>query len=212
MSIRHSNENLPPQVSVCVICRENFSENDEILKTVCSHKFHRHCLLNWLKRNPSCPQCRTACSSRDFLAGTGARSRAKQTATSANSGGNNPNLDSTRQTNQPEEGAMGLPINTDRNNLVNVNLTSEEARINTLVNAVISARQASIFDGLETRVTQLLEQQIEGALTNLLSRVNLNGAPPVASNNSNNQNQNISQQNPHISTPVLPREMPYFEN
>ncbi|XP_023159249.1 probable E3 ubiquitin-protein ligase RHG1A [Ceratitis capitata] len=106
----HSSENLPHQVNACVICRTNFSENDEVLTTVCSHKFHRQCLLNWLKRNLACPQCQTACCNiRDFVTNTGMRTRSKRTVTDANTVCNNPDLGSTGQSNQPEESAMSLP-------------------------------------------------------------------------------------------------------
>ncbi|XP_004518589.1 E3 ubiquitin-protein ligase RHF2A-like [Ceratitis capitata] len=118
---RHSNESLPLQVNACVICRTNFSENDEVLTTICSHKFHRHCLLNGIKRNSACPQCQTACNIRDFVTNTGMRTRSKRTVTNANTVCNNPDLDSTRHSNHPEEGAMSLPVNTDNNNDVNAN-------------------------------------------------------------------------------------------
>jgi len=44
---------------VCVICHQPIM-NDQIIRTlnVCSHKFHIHCIDEWLSSNRTCPTCR----------------------------------------------------------------------------------------------------------------------------------------------------------
>jgi hypothetical protein len=45
----------------CSICLEDFSPDDhQIISGLCTHSFHRECLMNWLiKRNKDCcPECR----------------------------------------------------------------------------------------------------------------------------------------------------------
>ncbi|XP_077292184.1 uncharacterized protein LOC143915420 [Arctopsyche grandis] len=42
----------------CVICSDLFSQTDEIVGTRCGHVFHHACLLQWIERSQSCPQCR----------------------------------------------------------------------------------------------------------------------------------------------------------
>ncbi|CAD7001141.1 unnamed protein product, partial [Ceratitis capitata] len=77
MSQRRSGENLPPQANSCVICCEIFGDKDEILVTVCSHRFHKSCLLNWLKRNSTCPQCHTKSHSRELNRNSGVQTRSR---------------------------------------------------------------------------------------------------------------------------------------
>ncbi|XP_023024574.2 TRAF interacting protein no poles [Leptinotarsa decemlineata] len=42
----------------CVICSDLFLPTSEIHSTTCGHMFHLPCLMNWLERSKSCPQCR----------------------------------------------------------------------------------------------------------------------------------------------------------
>ena len=42
----------------CIICFENFKENEMILKLNCFHIFHKNCIENWLKKNNNCPICK----------------------------------------------------------------------------------------------------------------------------------------------------------
>ena len=44
--------------SSCAICIAKFEEGEEIKTLVCFHKFHSHCIDDWLKRNGICPICR----------------------------------------------------------------------------------------------------------------------------------------------------------
>ncbi|VEN33809.1 unnamed protein product [Callosobruchus maculatus] len=42
----------------CVICSEFFNASSEVFATKCGHVFHYPCLLSWLERSKTCPQCR----------------------------------------------------------------------------------------------------------------------------------------------------------
>mmetsp|Transcript_25427 Transcript_25427/g.60602 ORF Transcript_25427/g.60602 Transcript_25427/m.60602 type:complete len:362 (+) Transcript_25427:83-1168(+) len=42
----------------CPTCLEDFSKENTIKKTICSHYFHESCLAQWLKVNRTCPLCR----------------------------------------------------------------------------------------------------------------------------------------------------------
>ncbi|CAH1163838.1 unnamed protein product [Phaedon cochleariae] len=42
----------------CVICSDLFVPSSEVHITQCGHMFHFHCLISWLERSKSCPQCR----------------------------------------------------------------------------------------------------------------------------------------------------------
>ncbi|XP_017488190.1 PREDICTED: E3 ubiquitin-protein ligase RING1-like, partial [Rhagoletis zephyria] len=212
MSIRHSKEHLPPQAKACSICKEGLLERDDILITACSHNFHRICLLNWLKKNPSCPQCRARCTSRDFSQITGARTRSR-TALQSDNPSRDLGMPAREQAKEHQtEGAASLPgvdgINISRN------ASEEENRMRKIVSAVISARQASLLGYFESRVKQLIEQKIENTLTNLLDRLNLNGQPaqPSASLSPTNRTNQPNLDQPNISTPVWARETPNLPN
>lgn len=43
---------------VCVICRELLVPSSEVFYTPCGHIFHHLCLIQWLERSTTCPQCR----------------------------------------------------------------------------------------------------------------------------------------------------------
>jgi len=44
----------------CIICMENFKDDDEIAELKCDyrHYFHSACLKDWLTRKPECPLCK----------------------------------------------------------------------------------------------------------------------------------------------------------
>jgi hypothetical protein len=42
----------------CCICMEHFSTRDAIVETECLHRYHRHCLADWLRQARTCPVCR----------------------------------------------------------------------------------------------------------------------------------------------------------
>ncbi len=43
---------------ICSICLENIQKNDKSQYTECGHRFHTHCLYDWLMLNNTCPICR----------------------------------------------------------------------------------------------------------------------------------------------------------
>jgi hypothetical protein len=45
------------QENNCIICMEDYKENDLLSKLSCHHIFHQHCLLEWLQRKNRCPLC-----------------------------------------------------------------------------------------------------------------------------------------------------------
>lgn len=47
------------QVITCSVCLEDLSSGMEFNKLPCSHTFHSSCIDQWLRRNRSCPNCRT---------------------------------------------------------------------------------------------------------------------------------------------------------
>lgn len=219
MSLRHSGDNLSPQV--CTICRENLNGvgTDEVLRTSCNHQFHRNCLLTWLKRNSTCPQCRSHCNGRDFgivpPSNRGARTRSRATSHPPN----NPNVSqnlipivpstSTQALNQSQPQNVGPdsaagesnPVEEPGSNNNNNSASAEnndDSRIRSIVAAVVSARQATIFQDLDERVNRI----IEGALSNALGNLNLvppvNPVPPEGANPS------------RYFDPEWPRDMPIF--
>lgn len=42
----------------CTICLDGFDDIEIVSKMDCSHIFHHSCIVNWLKRKPTCPICR----------------------------------------------------------------------------------------------------------------------------------------------------------
>ena len=42
----------------CAICNEDFSVDECVLELGCKHHYHRHCAVDWLSRQASCPVCR----------------------------------------------------------------------------------------------------------------------------------------------------------
>ncbi|XP_011166701.1 E3 ubiquitin-protein ligase TRAIP isoform X2 [Solenopsis invicta] len=43
---------------LCVICHDLLIPSEDISFIRCGHVFHHHCLLQWLERSQTCPQCR----------------------------------------------------------------------------------------------------------------------------------------------------------
>ena len=194
MSLRHSTENL--SASVCTICREDLSRSSsiEVVKTNCNHQFHRACLLKWLRRHNTCPQCRSHCNGRDFLTpNTGVRTRSAalnsprnlvnlvpppviQTSAdvpfqenpmnTANSSSNNDETMSNERVSSEQ---------TSNNREGNTSQSNEDSRIRNMVSAVITARQASIFQDLDSRISHIVEH----ALNNAVSNLNLGASTPT---------------------------------
>lgn len=171
MSLRHSTEDL----NVCTICREKNTAEGNTLRTACGHSFHRDCLMTWLKRNSTCPQCRAHCSGREFgisqTPNRGARTRSR-----ANTSGNNivvQPVASSHSQNQSET-QQAAPSATTEASVLEGAVGMDDTRIRHIVSAVISARQASVFNDIEERVTRTIEERIESAVINSLNRLNLN--------------------------------------
>ncbi|EAT32998.1 AAEL014744-PA [Aedes aegypti] len=45
----------------CTICTDIFVSSDDIHVTPCGHAFHYLCILQWLERSKTCPECRNKC-------------------------------------------------------------------------------------------------------------------------------------------------------
>lgn len=205
MSLRHSSENL----SVCTICRENVDADANSLRTACGHRFHKNCLVTWLKRSSSCPQCRAFCNGKDFgisqTPNRGARTRSR-----ANTSANNIIIptatgnDHSQTQHEVQSSNQVLAGNTpnilteagagDFEGAVGGTAGMDDTRIRHIVSAVISARRASIFSEIEDRVTRSIEDRIESVLTNSLNRLNLNvqNNVPRSNNNSSAHNNNAN--------------------
>ena len=42
----------------CIICLEDFINNDIVIYLPCFHVFHKICLIKWIKRHATCPLCK----------------------------------------------------------------------------------------------------------------------------------------------------------
>ncbi len=45
----------------CIICMENFSENELVKQLSCGHIFHEDCINQWLEQQKNCPFCKAEC-------------------------------------------------------------------------------------------------------------------------------------------------------
>jgi len=43
----------------CIICLDEYLDNDNLSVMKCQHVFHHNCLRKWLNEIPNCPICRT---------------------------------------------------------------------------------------------------------------------------------------------------------
>lgn len=192
MSVRHSGDNLPHSQSLCTICRESFSDQDEVLVTACRHRFHKQCLLDWLKRKPSCPQCRAACTARDFSmqANTNrpqtrsvAASMPAQNAANVANLETDPNLNQANAQNNTSEQpstSQAAQEQARQRNSPQQNNNGEEQRIRNIVSAILQARQTTMFENFETRVAQMISNSIESSVNQIVARVQgQNQLPPA---------------------------------
>lgn len=51
----------------CAICSDLLMPSDDIHITPCGHAFHHACLLQWLQRSKTCPQCRNKCHEKSLI-------------------------------------------------------------------------------------------------------------------------------------------------
>ena len=58
ISSSSSSSSVPSSVEVCSICLDSFNNGFVLVKTLCSHVFHRRCVDQWLAINKECPICR----------------------------------------------------------------------------------------------------------------------------------------------------------
>lgn len=187
MSLRHSAEDLGAQPKGCTICRRTFKVSDETLVTICSHRFHRDCLLNWLKSHTTCPRCQTRCYSKDY-SNTGVQTRS-QTSARINDGSSDASAAAVTTPQLPEGPAQGAASLTPESQNGRQNLISpttaidqdEDTRIRNMVGAVIAARQASMIANLDQRIAAIIEQKVESTLASALDRLNLNATPRAVS-------------------------------
>ncbi len=49
----------------CSICINEIGRNPQMVILICNHKFHGKCIVEWLKRDDNCPNCRTNCRKND---------------------------------------------------------------------------------------------------------------------------------------------------
>ncbi|PIK55513.1 hypothetical protein BSL78_07594 [Apostichopus japonicus] len=56
----HITEELIATSTECPVCKEDFSEGDEVKQLPCEHLFHPDCVVTWLKMHNTCPVCRRA--------------------------------------------------------------------------------------------------------------------------------------------------------
>jgi hypothetical protein len=47
--------------SQCIICMENFTENELVKQLSCGHIFHEDCINQWLEQQKNCPFCKAEC-------------------------------------------------------------------------------------------------------------------------------------------------------
>ncbi|KAL2317792.1 hypothetical protein Fmac_031668 [Flemingia macrophylla] len=46
----------------CIVCLEEFMNDDDAARLPCTHVSHYHCILEWFVQNGTCPVCRFACT------------------------------------------------------------------------------------------------------------------------------------------------------
>ncbi|CAD7001111.1 unnamed protein product [Ceratitis capitata] len=174
----------------------NFQEHDELLTT-------------------TCPQCHAKCTSREYSQKCGSLTRHRATMQNLSNGRQFGFNESFQQQDLHNQSAASLPpaaptqVDTNTNN-------EENNRVQNIVSAVISARHATLFDDLENRVSQILDQKLDNIVANLIERINITApplqqAPPVANSSPANTNfQHNVQQN--VLTPPWPRAVPQIYN
>ncbi|KAJ0255734.1 RING/U-box superfamily protein [Hirschfeldia incana] len=57
--VKPFNKATPLEDKKCSICQEEYEAKDEVGKLRCGHRYHVHCVKQWLLRKNSCPVCKT---------------------------------------------------------------------------------------------------------------------------------------------------------
>ncbi|KAG2321867.1 hypothetical protein Bca52824_015080 [Brassica carinata] len=57
--VKPFNKATPLEDKKCSICQEEYEAKDEVGKLPCGHRYHIHCVKQWLLRKNSCPVCKT---------------------------------------------------------------------------------------------------------------------------------------------------------
>lgn len=56
------NQTVEGDIGECAVCQEYFKEGETFVSLPCNpnlpHKFHRHCIIPWLRNHDTCPTCR----------------------------------------------------------------------------------------------------------------------------------------------------------
>jgi len=205
MHVARSDENLSNR-DMCTICRTRLRQGEDIFKTACAHFFHRMCLLTWLKKNSSCPECRSACDSREVGVRSSTRLKGKditqgpRTTLSPKAPINTdtpaeilaaPPAERRRSTNNLIQEVVNLDDRpstsqaaNDRNN-INVensqqSTETEEHRIHSIVSAIVAARTEATAKAIESKITSVIEQKIEKTIEALMSKFQINNNRPNA--------------------------------
>ena len=59
-------DKLPQDKRNCVICMEDFKENELIITIPCYHIFHKNCIGEWFKKDNTCPICKFVLNQENF--------------------------------------------------------------------------------------------------------------------------------------------------
>ena len=51
----------------CIICLEDYSENNQCAELYCKHKFHHSCIKEWMICREVCPLCNTELNKKKFF-------------------------------------------------------------------------------------------------------------------------------------------------
>ncbi|CRK90382.1 CLUMA_CG003998, isoform A [Clunio marinus] len=51
----------------CLICCEPYIKSEDIVSRPCGHVFHRNCIEHWFRTQQSCPKCRAAINTQNFI-------------------------------------------------------------------------------------------------------------------------------------------------
>uniref|UniRef100_A0A182PER2 RING-type domain-containing protein n=1 Tax=Anopheles epiroticus TaxID=199890 RepID=A0A182PER2_9DIPT len=46
----------------CSVCSELYVPSEHVVITQCGHLFHHACIVRWLQRSQTCPECRAECT------------------------------------------------------------------------------------------------------------------------------------------------------